>query len=222
MSRILVFAAHPDDELLGLGGTLARHAAAGDEVHCVVASEGASSRYASGADEELRASGHAAAKVLGTRSLRFLGLRDQYLDDLPIIEVTRPVEAMVRELAPDVVYTHHWGDLNRDHRVVSEAVMVACRPVGDVYPKKVLCFETPSSSEWSTPDLSLAFVPNHFVDISATVDAKLAAMACYTTEVRPHPHPRALESLRSRAAYWGQIVGRPYAEAFVLVREVIS
>ena len=221
MSRVLVIAAHPDDELLGLGGTVARHAAAGDEVTCVVVSEGASSRYESGADEALRASGRAAAAILGTRELRFLGMRDQYLDGMPIIEVTRPVEAVVRELRPDVVYTHHWGDLNRDHRVVSEAVMVACRPVGDEYPRQVLCFETPSSSEWSSPDLSLAFVPNHFVDVSATIEKKLAAMACYTTEVRPHPHPRALESLRARAAYWGQIVGRAYAEAFVVVREVV-
>ncbi len=218
--RVLVIAAHPDDELLGLGGTVARHAAAGDEVHAIVVSEGASSRYADGADDTLRASGRAAAKLLGTHDLRFLGLRDQYLDAQPILEVIRPIEKIVADLRPEIVYTHHWGDLNRDHRVVSEAVMVSCRPVGDDYPKKLLCFETPSSSEWSSTDLSLQFVPNHFVDITATIDQKLEAMAQYTTEVRPAPHPRALESLRVRAAYWGQIVGRPYAEAFVLVREV--
>jgi len=220
MTRVLVLAAHPDDELLGLGGTVARHAAEGDEVTAVVVSEGASSRYESGADEALRASGRAAAAVLGTRDLRFLGLRDQYLDAEPILEVIRPIEQVVKELRPEIVYTHHWGDLNRDHRVVSEAVMVACRPVGDGYPRRLYCFETPSSSEWSSTDLSLQFVPNHFVDITATVEQKLQAMACYTTEVRPAPHPRALESLRARAAYWGQIVGRPFAEAFVLVREV--
>ena len=220
MTRVLVIAAHPDDELLGLGGTVARHVREGDEVTAVVVSEGATSRYQSGAEDDLRASGRAAAAILGTRELRFLGLRDQRLDAEPILDVIRPIEAIVRELRPEVVYTHHWGDLNRDHRVVSEAAMVACRPVGDGYPRRLYCFETPSSSEWSSTDLSLQFVPNHFVDVTATIEDKLRAMACYATEVRPAPHPRALESLRARAAYWGQIVGRAYAEPFVLVREL--
>ncbi len=217
--RVLVCAAHPDDELLGLGGTLARHAAAGDEVTCVVVSEGASSRYPSGADEELRAAGRNAAAILGVAELRFLGLRDQHLDELPVIDVARPLEKIVSELRPQVVYTHHWGDLNRDHRVVCEATLVACRPVGAA-PRRLLCFETPSSSEWSAPDLAMTFVPNVFHDIGATLEKKLAAMACYTTEVRPAPHPRSLEALRARAAYWGQHAGLAHAEPFVLVREI--
>jgi LmbE family N-acetylglucosaminyl deacetylase len=221
MKRVLVIAAHPDDELLGVGGTVARHAAAGDEVHGLVVSEGASSRYPSGADEELRSAGRTAAAILGAREPRFLGLRDQQLDAMPILEVIRPVEAVVRELAPEIVYTHHWGDLNRDHRVVCEAVMVACRPVGTA-PRRVLCFETPSSSEWSAPDPALQFTPTVFVDITATLEKKLAAMACYASELRPQPHPRALESLRARAASWGQHAGLAYAEPFVLAREVIS
>ena len=221
MTRVLIVAAHPDDEILGVGGTVARHAAAGDEVHSVVVSEGASSRYPSGADEELRAAARAAAKILGAGEPRFLGLADQKLDALPLLDVIRPVEAVVRELAPEVVYTHHWGDLNRDHRVVCEAVMVACRPVGSTVPRRVLCFETPSSSEWSPPDPALQFTPTVFVDIAATVEMKLAAMACYASEVRQHPHPRALESLRARAATWGQHAGLVYAEPFVLCREVI-
>jgi LmbE family N-acetylglucosaminyl deacetylase len=216
--KVLVFAAHPDDELLGVGATLARHAAAGDDVVCVVVSEGASSRYPSGADEELRAAGRAAAAILGTRELRFLGLRDQYLDDLPIIEIIRPLEKIVAEIRPDVVYTHHWGDLNRDHRVVGEAAAVACRPVAAGAPRRLLCFEIPSSTEWN---VAAPFQPTSFVDVGATIEKKLAAMACYTTEVRPHPHPRALESLRARAAYWGQHCGVAYAEPFVLFREVV-
>jgi LmbE family N-acetylglucosaminyl deacetylase len=218
---VLVIAAHPDDEVLGVGGTVARHAAAGDEVHSVVVSEGASSRYPSGADEELREAGLAAAKILGAQAPRFLGLRDQQLDAIPLLEVIRPVEAVVRDLSPEIVYTHHWGDLNRDHRVVSEAVMVACRPAGGGPPRRVLCFETPSSSEWSPPDPALRFTPTVFVDIAATLEKKLTAMACYATEVRPHPHPRALESLRARAAVWGQHAGLAYAEPFVLCREVV-
>jgi LmbE family N-acetylglucosaminyl deacetylase len=219
--RVLVIAAHPDDELLGLGATVARHADAGDEVTSLVVSDGATSRYEEGADRTLQDAGRAAARILGVRELRFLGLPDQRLDTLPILEVIQRVERVVGEISPHIVYTHHWGDVNRDHRVVSEAVMVACRPIGPDHPKRLLCFETPSSSEWSSTDPSLTFIPNYFVDVTATIDRKLEAMACYATEVRPAPHPRSLEALRSRAQYWGQIVTRPFAEAFVLVREVV-
>ena len=218
--RVLVLAAHPDDELLGVAGTIARHVDDGDQVTCVVCSEGATARYQAEVANELQTGGRRAAEVLGVHELRFLGMRDQHLDAGPVLGVIQAVEAVVREIAPDVVYTHHWGDVNRDHKVVNEAVMVACRPVGDGYPRAVYLFETPSSTEWSWPDPASVFVPNHFVDISATLERKLAAMACYPTELRPAPHPRSLEALRSRAAYWGQLVGRAYAEPFVVGRQV--
>jgi LmbE family N-acetylglucosaminyl deacetylase len=218
--KVLVLAAHPDDELLGLGGTLARHVAAGDQVTTVIVSDGATSRYDAGADEMLSSCARAAADVLGVRDLRLLGLRDQRLDEGPIIGVIQAIEKIVLEIRPEVVYTHHWGDLNRDHAVVSEAALVACRPVRADSPHTVLMFETPSSSEWNAPDPAKQFVPNYFVDITATIEQKLAAMACYRSELRPAPHPRALESLRARAQYWGQSAGRPYAEPFVLVREI--
>jgi len=219
--KVVALAAHPDDELLGLGGTLARHADAGDEVVAVIASEGASSRYAAGADSTLMASARAAARVLGLRDVRFLGLPDQRLDEPPILEIIRPIEGALRELAPDIVYVHHWGDLNRDHRVVHEATLVACRPVGDAYPRAVYCFETPSSSEWAAPDPQSCFAPNRFVDVTATIERKLEAMRCYETELRPAPHPRSIDALRTRAAYWGQTVGLAFAEPFVTLREVV-
>lgn len=220
MEKVLVIAAHPDDELLGVAGTIARHVADGDEVTCVVCSEGATTRYEQSAVNELQACGQRAAALLGVREIRFLGMRDQHLDAQPILDVIQAIESVVRELTPSIVYTHHWGDVNRDHKVVNEAVMVACRPVGDAYPRSVLLFETPSSTEWSWPDPTTAFVPQHFVDVTSTVERKLEAMACYTSELRPAPHPRSLEALRSRAAYWGQVVGRAYAEAFVVARQV--
>lgn len=218
--RVLIFAAHPDDELLGLGGTVAKHVDAGDDVVAVIASEGASARYADGAAGVLEQHCRAAAKILGIRDLHFLGLGDQRLDTKPMIEVTQALESVMRTVRPDAVYLHHWGDLNRDHRVVAEAALVACRPVGPDYPSRLYCFETPSSSEWSAPDPACHFVPTRFVDVTATIERKLAAMACYTTELRPAPHPRSLEALRARAATWGHTVGRPYAEAFVVVREL--
>lgn len=218
--RVLAVAAHPDDELLGVGATLARHADDGDEVVCVVASEGASTRYDDAAADELQACGRAAAKIIGAKEIRFLGLPDQRLDAQPVLTVIQAIERVVDEVQPDVVYTHHWGDVNRDHRVISEAIMVACRPIGTRFPRSVYLFETPSSTEWSWPDPGSAFVANHFVEVTSTLERKLAAMACYTSEVRPSPHPRSLEALRSRASYWGQVITRPYAEAFVVGRQV--
>jgi LmbE family N-acetylglucosaminyl deacetylase len=218
--RVLIFAAHPDDELLGLGGTVAKHAAAGDEVVAVIASEGATARYADDAKQALEASCRAAAKILGIADVRFLGVPDQRMDARPIVDVTQTMEPILRDVAPEVVYLHHWGDLNRDHRIVSEAAQVACRPVGTSYPRRVYCFETPSSSEWGPPDPASQFVPTRFVDVTGTIEAKLQAMACYTTECRPAPHPRSLEALRARAAMWGSVISRPYAEAFVVLREV--
>ncbi len=220
--KVLAIAAHPDDELLGLGATLARHVEAGDEVVALVVSEGASSRYDAGAEHELQRAGRKAAQVLGLREVRFLGFPDQRLDTVPLIDITQRIERDMNELRPDVLYTHHWGDMNRDHRIVGEAAMIAARPIGDVFPRTVLLFETPSSTEWAAPDPTSAFVPNHFVEVTATIEKKLQAMACYETELRPAPHPRSLEALRARAQYWGQIITRPYAEAFVVARQVVT
>jgi LmbE family N-acetylglucosaminyl deacetylase len=220
--RVLAVAAHPDDEHLGLGATLARHVESGDEVTALVVSEGASSRYEPGAEYALQAAGKRAAAVLGLREVRFLGFPDQRLDTVPLIEITQSIEKVIDEVRPTILYTHHWGDMNRDHRIVGEAVMVGARPIGESFPRTVLLFETPSSTEWAPPDPTSSFSPNHFVDVTRTIDKKLAAMACYESEVRPAPHPRSLEALRARAAYWGQIITRPYAEAFVVARQVVT
>lgn len=220
MKRVVVVAAHPDDELLGVGATLAKHVDRGDEVHAIVCSEGATARYDASAKNELQEAGKRAAAVIGMNSIRFLGFADQRLDTVPLLEVTQTIERALNDLRPDILYVHHWGDMNRDHRIVAEAVMVATRPIGTDFPRTIYCFETPSSTEWSPPDVQSAFVPNHFVDVTKQIEKKLEAMSCYPSELRPAPHPRSLEALRSRAQYWGQVVTRPYAEAFVLVRSV--
>jgi LmbE family N-acetylglucosaminyl deacetylase len=219
--RVLVIGAHPDDEILGLGGTLARHVDDGDEVFAAIASEGASSRYADGAISQLQASCLASAKIIGMKDVRFLGLPDQRLDTLPRLEIVQRVEALLHELRPTTVYVHHWGDVNLDHRALSDACLTACRPVGPSYPRQVYCFETPSSTEWGRPSPDHVFSPTRFVSIEGTIQRKLDAMAEYATELRPAPHPRSLASLQTRAAYWGQIIGRTHAEPFMVVREVL-
>jgi LmbE family N-acetylglucosaminyl deacetylase len=219
--RILVVAAHPDDEILGLGGTLARRAAEGDEVTIFILADRGSARYDESRIREVQRASRAAAAKLGVGDVRFGGLEDQVLDGRPVLEVTQRVEALLQEVRPEVVFTHHRGDINRDHAVVHEATLTAARPYATPFVRRILTYETPSATEWAGPYPEAAFVPNVFVDISEHLEAKLAAMSEYATELRDPPHPRSLAALGYRAAHWGSVVGVPAAEPFQLVREIL-
>ncbi|MGZ4493541.1 MAG: PIG-L deacetylase family protein [Nocardioides sp.] len=220
MSRVLVIGAHPDDELLGPGGTLAHHVRDGDDVHALVVADGATSRYSDGMVTVLAGAAGRAAKTIGFASLRLEGLPDQRLDRLPAVEVTQALESVVDDIRPQLVYTHFPGDVNSDHGIVARAAWVACRPYVAPYLLRFAVFETPSSTEWAWPLEEGRFAPNLFVDITRTLDQKLAALECYESELRPYPHPRSLRALRERAAYWGSTVGRAAAEPFQVLREV--
>lgn len=218
--RVVVIAAHPDDEILGVGGTLAAHVGDGDDVHAVIVSEGATSRYDEGTAAALRKSADRAAERLGLASLSFEGLADQRLDALPLLEVTQRIEDVLDGLRPHVVCTHFPGDVNADHGVVSRAAWTACRPYRQPQLRRFAVYETPSSTEWAWPVGDSTLAPNLFVDVTGTLDAKLAAIECYETELRDYPHPRSRRALAERAAYWGSRVGRAYAEPFRILREV--
>lgn len=220
MNRVVVLAAHPDDELLGAGATLAKHVRAGDEVHAVVLADGATSRYEDTMVEVLAAASKQAAEVLGLASLRTCGLPDQRLDGLPLVDLTRAVETVLDELRPHVVYSHFPGDVNLDHGVVARAAWTACRPYVLPQLRRFAVFETPSSTEWAWPSAGTVFRPNMFSDVSSTLDTKLAAMACYDSELREYPHPRSLRALAERARFWGSRVRCRAAEPFQLLREV--
>lgn len=220
---VLIVAAHPDDEILGCGGTLARHAAAGDTVHILIVAEGAASRAepCAGRDvEALRAAARNAARVVGAQPPRLLGLPDNRLDSLALLDVIKPIEAALREFAPGTVYTHHGGDLNIDHRIVHEATITACRPLPGGPVRRIYAFETPSSTEWASTAVGEPFKPTRFVDISAHMDSKLAAVACYATEMRPFPHSRSLEAVSALATLRGGQAGLFAAEAFQVILEV--
>lgn len=215
---MLVIAAHPDDELLGGGATFARRIRAGDEVHAVVVCEGESVRYATvGKEVNQQDDARQAAKVIGFASFRCLMLPEQRLDTLSQIDINQRIEAVIDELRPSVIYTHHWGDINRDHQIIHDSVLVAARPTRR-FIEEIQAFETPSSTGLLP---GKTFVPDTFVDVTETLSIKLDAMACYKTEARPCPHTRSLESLRQRAAYWGNIVDRPAAEPFVTLRRIL-
>ena len=218
--RVLVIAAHPGDELLGPGATIARHVAAGDRCTIAIVADAGSARYDEPTIERVRDCARRAAGRLGVTDVRFGGLPDQALETVPLITINRWIERIAGEVRPEWIYTHHRGDLNRDHQLVAEAALTAFRPYAAPYVRRILSFETPSSTEWADPSPDRAFVPNVYVDVSAHLAAKLAAVAEYETELRPAPHPRSVQALSTRAAYWGSVIGVAAAEPFVLLREI--
>ena len=227
--RVIVVAAHPDDEVLGCGGTAARHALSGDEVHVLIVAEGATSRAERRDDEQfgdmldkLRNAANLAAERLGTRAPQLLGLPDNRLDTLPLLNVVKQVEAVFERVKPQVVYTHHAYDLNVDHGVVHRAVLTAARPLPGTTIEAIYAFETLSSTEWASPGAATTFIPTRFVDIGQTFERKLSALKVYDAEMRPFPHARSLEAVEALARYRGASCGMQCAEAFVVVRECVS
>jgi LmbE family N-acetylglucosaminyl deacetylase len=220
VSRVLCVGAHPDDEVLGVGGTLAAHAAAGDEVHVLILTEGATAQYDDPSMvEQKREEARACADRLGVEAVHFGDLPDMRLDDVPHVEVNAIVEDRVEAVAPDVVYTHSRREVNRDHRAVYDSTVVATRPESGV--ERVLAYETPSSTEWVGGGAD-RFEPTTYVDVTDHLETKVAAFAEYDSETRSYPHPRSAESLRARARTRGTTAGVAAAEAFSLVREVRS
>lgn len=216
--------AHPDDETLGCGGTIARHAAEGDRVHVLVLAAGHSSRFDRpeladpDAVKARKADALRAADILGVSDLELLDYDDCRLDTVPLLDLVKKVERAKERAQPDIVYTHHWGDLNVDHRIISDAVLAAIRPLPQEKCRQILAFEVPSSTEWGPPSPGAAFVANFFVDISDTLDKKICAMETFRSEIRDYPHPRSARALRVAGEYRGSQVGVPAAEAFALVR----
>jgi LmbE family N-acetylglucosaminyl deacetylase len=218
--NVVVVAAHPDDEVLGAGATLARHVREGDEVYAVVLADGARSRYHEEMVAQLREGGRAAARHIGFGSVQFEDFPDQRLEQVPLIELTQRLEVILAQFRPDVVYTHFRGDVNADHAAVATATWTACRPYRMPRLRLIAAFETPSSTEWSSVADGVAFRPTLFVDVSTTLECKLAAMSCYRSELRDYPHPRSLRALRERAAYWGSLAGLKAAEPFLVLRDI--
>jgi N-acetylglucosamine malate deacetylase 1 len=214
--RVLAIVAHPDDEVLGVGGTLARHFKEGDEVHVRIVSSGDPIRYADGQHDQ-PGDAQRAAYYLGaeTAGLKF---PDQRLDAGSNLGLIQAVESEVQRVQPQTIYTHHWGDVNADHVRIAEAVDVAVRPFSAPFVESVLAFETASSSEWTVSARHRSFSPNVFVDITGEMARKLDAMRAYRSELRPYPHPRSLRSLKERAGFWGSVANFEAAEAFMLLR----
>ena len=224
MPGCLVIAAHPDDEVLGCGGTIARYADAGVPVQVAFLADGVGARGDSTPDREAlqarRAAAQKACTLLGAAVPVFDDFPDNRMDTVPRLEITRRVEALIAAHAPTTVLTHHAGDVNIDHRRVHEAVVTACRPQPGHPVQTLLFFEVASSTEWQPPGSAPAFQPNWFVDITVTLERKREALAAYKEEMRAWPHARSIEAVTHMARQRGASIGREAAEAFMLGREI--
>lgn len=219
--KILVVAAHADDEALGCGGTIARHVAEGDHVCVVFMADGVASRAQVDQAELQRRNQarDAALDIQGVTHWHALDFPDNRMDSVPLLDVVQALEPIIEQVQPVRVYTHHNGDLNVDHRITHQAVMTACRPVPGSSVREILAFEVMSSTEWATPVVA-PFVPNVFVDISDYLPKKLEALTAYDMEMRPAPHSRSVAHIEALALHRGNCVGLDAAEAFEMVRVV--
>ena len=227
MSIALVIAAHPDDEVLGCGGTIAKLVDAGWEVHTLILAEGSTSRdpardRAGRSAElgELAASAHRAAHILGTTSIRLETFADNRMDGVDLLDVVKCIETEVARIRPSRVFTHHVGDVNVDHTVIHHAVAAACRPVPGSCVREILYFEVASSTEWRPASSIPAFAPALFVDITSTLARKILALQAYADEMRPFPHARSVRAVECLARWRGATIGCEAAEAFEIGRRI--
>jgi LmbE family N-acetylglucosaminyl deacetylase len=224
--KVLCVAAHPDDEVLGAGATLARLAKEGHSVWIAILGEGLTSRYATREEADpaelkaLQECARRAASLLGARDVTLHGLPDNRFDSVPLLDVVKIVESVVAKVQPDVIYTHCGGDLNIDHATTHRAVLTATRPMRGSPVQEIYAFEVPSSTEWAFQQFEPAFRPNVFLDISGTLETKIKAMAVYESEMKAFPHPRSREALTALAQVRGSMSGLPAAEAFELIRKI--
>ncbi|MBI5223465.1 PIG-L family deacetylase [Candidatus Micrarchaeota archaeon] len=227
MKKILVVAAHPDDETLGAGATMARHIKEGDSVSVIILGTGLASRNEDKNSDisremlKLREDSKKALGELGVKEVEFFDFPDNRFDSVDLLEIVKTIEKVIDRKKPEIIYTHHWGDMNIDHRMTFSAVMTATRPMLSCSVKKILCFEVTSSSEWNAQNPNNAFMPNYFVDVSQTLKKKLDALAHYKGEMREYPHPRSTEGNEYLARMRGLTISTKAAEAFVLVRELV-
>jgi len=219
-SKTLVVCAHPDDETLGLGGTLALDAASGNDIFVMVFSHGQFGRDITNAGIKKRQDqAKKACSILGVREVKFLDYEDEKLDTIPTVELACQIEKSIRNWKPETIFTHYWGDLNQDHRRVFEATLIAGRPTPSSKINRFVCFETPSSTEWGYNPNN--FHPNSFVCIDSVIKKKINALKMHGDEISDYPHPRSIDSIINRSKYWGSSVGVKHAEAFMTIREIV-
>lgn len=224
--KVLVIASHPDDEVLGCGGTIAKFVKAGAEVQIAFLADGVNSRMADEESSKIelkqrRDCAKNACKILGVTQIIFCDFPDNEMDKVSLLTITRKVEELISNFSPDTIFTHHIGDVNVDHQLTHKAVVTACRPQIGKSVKTIFAFETPSSTEWQFPYSAPTFAPNCFIDITTTLDLKLEALGAYAFEMRDWPHPRSIKGVEHLVRWHGACIGTQAAEAFMICRSIL-
>ncbi|WP_020062098.1 PIG-L deacetylase family protein [Bacillus sp. 123MFChir2] len=212
---ILVIGAHPDDELLGSGGTLKRLVEEGHQVISIITALGRKEEA-----HHIQQLGRCANKEIGIEEVIFLEHANLELELIPLHQLTKEIEQFIQIYKPSKIFTHHYGDLNMDHYVTFQAVLTATRPLPNQQPIELITFETVSSSEWNIHTNDKSFKPNYFVNITDQIDSKITALKHYDVEMRDFPHPRSYEGVEYLGRVRGMTIGVPYAEAFEVIRRV--
>lgn len=219
--KILVIAPHPDDEILGCGGTIRKFVEEGNQVYVLVATRGSAKHFDQSKVENVRKEALDAHAFLGVSQTYFLDYPAPELDTVPLADLSRDFAKLIAELKIDILFLPHRGDIHNDHKVVFNAGLVAARPVGNYSVKEVFCYETLSETEWAAPYGDDAFIPNYFVNIEETFEAKKTALQFFKSQLREFPNPRSLEAIESLAKFRGATVGFKRAEGFMSIRQII-
>jgi LmbE family N-acetylglucosaminyl deacetylase len=215
MNKVLIIVAHPDDEVLGCGATIAKHTHSGDEAQVVFLTDGFKSREN---DDNRDGLAEKVSEILGCKKPVFLNFPDNQLDTIPLLKIVKKIEKEVGNFRPNIIYTHNFGDLNIDHQITHRAVMTACRPQPGFCVKEIYSFETLSATHWQSLSMGGVFNLNCFIDISDYIVQKHKALQCYSKEIRSYPHIRSYEAIESLAKFRGATVGIMNAEAFCIER----
>ncbi len=218
--KVLIIAPHPDDEVLGCGGLIAKYLDEGHEVYVGVVTKETEPLYAEEEDQENKKASRNAHKVLGVTDTFFLNLPAAMLESIPRYELNSAIGKLISEIRPEEVFIPHRGDMHLDHKMIVDACMVAVRPRFDYSVKRIYAYETLSETEWDIPNTTNAFIPNVYVDITKYIDKKLAAMEEYKTQICDYPNPRSVQGIRALAMLRGTTISREYAEAFMLIRDI--
>jgi LmbE family N-acetylglucosaminyl deacetylase len=225
---VLVVAAHPDDEVLGCGGTIAKMIQFGVDVQILFLADGVYSRdnsKESDLEEELshrKTSALNACKILGTQNVIFGDFQDNEMDKYSLLTITKKLETVINKFQPDAIFTHHVGDVNIDHQLTHKAVVTACRPQKNCSVKSIFTFEILSNTEWQLPSNNLVFAPSYFIDITSTLQLKINALKQYSFEMREWPHPRSIRAVQVLSNLRGSCIGTDAAEAFMVGRIIIK
>lgn len=219
--NVLVVAPHADDEILGVGGTIAKYIDNGYNVIVCVVTKGHKSMFPQEMLEKLRIEAINAHKFLGIKETIFLDFPAVMLSEIPKYEINAKINSVIKKIQPEVVFIPHYGDMHLDHYIVSQSTMVGVRPINKHKILEVYSYETLSETEWNVPHVTNVFIPNTYVDISDYLEKKLEAMKHFTTQLKEFPHPRSLEAIESLAKLRGSTVGVKAAEAFSLIRRIV-